>query len=206
MKVKLPSDISDITLGQFQKFDKLTKELEDKTINENEFIKRKIVLFSGIPYKQIENVVQTDLEEVIEQIDKALAIESPFKKRFEMSGVEFGFIDNLDDITVGEYVDLRNYGTDIETMNKLMAVLFRPIKKVDKFGNYKIKKYNGTAELGDVMRNMPLSIVNGALVFFCNLSRELQKHILKSTEAAQEKDKQQVTTLKNGGGTVPSMN
>ena len=72
MKIYLPESIKDITLGQFQKFDSLCKKLEEGEVDEREFIKRKISLFSGIPYKNIDDVLQTDLEDVVEQIDKAL--------------------------------------------------------------------------------------------------------------------------------------
>ena len=128
MVVVLPESIKDITLGQFQKFDVLCKQLEDEEIDEMVFIKKKISLFSGIPFSKIDNVVQTDLEEVVAQIDKALAEESPFTNRFEMDDVEYGFIENLNDITSGEYFDLSNYGTEVENLHLLMAVLFRPIK------------------------------------------------------------------------------
>ena len=166
MKITLPESIKDITLGQFQEFDVLCNKLENKEVSEREFIKRKISMFSGVPYSQIDDVVQKDLEEIAEQIDKALAQDSTFEKRFTMNGVEFGFVENLNEITSGEYFDLSNYGVEVETLNKLMAVLFRPVKKVDKHGNYKVEKYNGTGKYAELMKHMPLNIVNGSLVFF----------------------------------------
>ena len=206
MKITLPESIKDITLGQYQKFDVLVKRLEDEEIDAKEFIKRKISLFSGIPYSQIEDVLQTDLEEVVAQIDKALAEDSEFQKRFTLNGIEFGFIENLDDITSGEYFDLSECGTEVETLHKVMAVLFRPVKDKDKYGNYKVKKYQGSAKYGELMKQMPLNIVNGSLVFFCNLSRELRIYIQKFTEAELVKEEKRVSTLKNGVGTAPSMN
>jgi len=188
MKITLPESIKDITLGQYQKFDVLCKRLEDEEIDAREFIKRKISLFSGIPYSQIDDVLQTDLEEVVEQIDKALAQDSVFENRFTLDGKEFGFVENLDEISSGEYFDLSNAGTDVETLHKLMAVLFRPIIKEDKFTNYKIEKYGGSAKYGELMKRMPLNIVNGSLVFFCNLSTELRIYIQKFTEAEVAKE------------------
>ena len=166
MKIYLPESIKDITLGQFQKFDSLCKKLEEGEVDEREFIKRKISLFSGIPYKNIDDVLQTDLEDVVEQIDKALGQDSVFEKRFTLDGVKFGFLENLDKITSGEYFDLSNYGVEVDSLHKLMAVLFRPIKKEDKHGNYKVVKYKGSAKYGELMKRMPLNIVNGSLVFF----------------------------------------
>lgn len=206
MKILLPESIKDVTLGQFQKFDVLCKRLEDEEINEREFVKRKISLFSGIPYKQIDDVLQSDLEEIASQIDKALAQDSEFKNRFNLNGVEFGFVENLNDVSSGEYFDMSKYGTEVDTLHQLMAILFRPIKKEDRFGNYKVKKYKGSAKYSDLMKQMPLSIVNGSLVFFCNLSSELRSYIQKFTEVEQAKEEKRQSTLKSGGGIAPSTN
>lgn len=216
MKITLPESIKDITLGQYQKFDVLYKRLEDKEIDEVEFLKRKISLFSGIPYSQINNVLRSDLEEVVEQVDKALAQDSEFEALFTLNDIEFGFVDNLhelatvnkyglDDEKSGAYFDMSEYGTEVETLHKLMAVLFRPIKKKDKYGNYKVEKYKGSAKYSELFKKMPLNVVNGSLVFFCNLSSELRIYIQKYTEAERVKEEKRVTTLKNGDGIAPSM-
>ncbi len=87
-----------------------------------------------------------------------------------------------------------------------MAVLFRPIKDKERYSNYKVEKYDGSTKYGELMKSMPLNIVNGSLVFFCNLSSELRIYIQKFTEAERVKEEKRVSTLRNGGGTVPSMN
>ena len=217
MKIKLPETIKDITLGQFQEYTILSDKLTNEDISEVEFVKKKISLFSGIPYGDIKNVLTSDLESIAKQIDTALNQECAFESKFVLKGIEFGFVDNLNDIKPssqyglddeksGAYFDMTNYGSKTEALHQLMAILFRPIKSVDKFGNYKVKKYNGTAKYGELMKQMPLNIVNGCLVFFLNLSRELEIHILKSTAEAQAKVEKQVNTSSNGDGTVPSMN
>ena len=107
---------------------------------------------------------------LVKDIVKALNTEVEFSNMFTLNGIEYGFIPNLDSITHGEWVDLIEYEGNIDTMNKLMAVLFRPVTKKDKLGNYSIEPYNGTKERADAFKVMPLNIVNGALVFFLNLS------------------------------------
>ena len=206
MRITLPESIADITLGQYQKYDALYKQLEEATITEREFIKQKINLFSGIPYNKVDDVSHNDLLEVGEQIDKALAEDSQFKNRFVLNDIEFGFVENLDEITSGEYFDLSTYGTDVDKLHLLMAVLFRPIKDKDKRGSYRVEKYKGTGKYGELMKQMPLNIVNGSLVFFCNLSKELRIHILRSTEVARVKAEKHQSTLSNGGGIQPSTN
>jgi hypothetical protein len=153
------------------------------------------------------------LEQLIKDIDKALDEETPFKDRFVINELPFGFIPNFDKITAGEFFDLNKYGSEIDegkgippdTLHNLMAVLFRPINKSRKEA-YSIIDYNGTEKYAEVMKQMKMNIVNGALVFFCNLSSELLSHIQKSTREAQRKAETQATTLANGVGTAPSMN
>jgi hypothetical protein len=81
-----------------------------------------------------------------------------------------------------------------------MAILFRPIKNEDKFGNYTIKKYKGT-EGCEQMKDIKLNLVNGALVFFLNLSKELQLSTQESLkEVERQREKMQHNSSKSGDG------
>lgn len=197
MKITLPENIADITLDQFQKYSELVQrdDLSDYETN-----KRKIQIFTGISHKEAGQITAVDFEAILNQIDLALNQEAVFDPLFDMQGVKFGFIPNLDEITAGEFIDLSSYGTDTTKLHNTMAVLFRPIKNRDAFGNYSIESYEGTKQYADVMKQMPLSIVNGALVFFLNLANELTIHTQRFMEAEQAKEAQQVTISKNGDG------
>ena len=227
IKITIPEDISDITLDQYQQFEILNDELRAEKIDVREYNKQKISLFSGIPYNRMDHVQHVDLESVLSDIDKALEQECKFVNRFFINEIEFGLIPNFQKITSGEFFDLQAYskeqetdkGIPIDTLNKLMAVLFRPIKRKDKLGNYNIKEYDiteyhiedyhikrykGTQRYGELMKQMPLNIVKGSLVFFWSLSKELQRHITRSTVEAQVKEQKRQTSLVNGGGMIPS--
>ncbi len=197
MKIILPESIADIKLYQFQKYNSL---LERTDLDEYQFNKRKIEIFTNFERKRLDLISQTDYEEIISQIDKALNQTVEFTPTFFIQDVEFGFIPNLDKITTGEYRDLSIYGTDVNEMHKLMAVLFRPILKKDVVGNYSIIDYEGTERYANLMLSMPLSIVNGALVFFSSLANELVNYTQKYMVVEQQRESQQVITLRNGGG------
>ena len=201
MKIVLPENIADITLSQYQRFETLNAKLEDESIGIEEYNKRKINLFSGIPYRKIENVAHKDLKEVMQLIDEALNADAPFKNRFTMGKVEYGFIPNFDSISTAEYVDLSKYGAEVETLQNLMAILYRPIVK-ESVDAYDIKTYEGTAEHAQLMLDMPMNLVNGALSFFFHLSQELENSIQKSTRAVLAK-RAQATTLVSGDGMQP---
>ena len=174
--------------------------MERTDLTPDQFNKRKVEIFTGLERNRLNLISQKDYKEIVEQIDIALNQTVEFKPTFFMEDVEFGFIPNLDKITAGEYRDLSLYGVDVQEMHKLMAVLFRPIKKKDIVGNYSIINYEGTERYAAIMRYMPLSVVNGALVFFSNLANELVIYTQRFTEAEQLKAEQQATTSKNGDG------
>lgn len=198
VKISLPENISDITLGQYQRYlNLIKKDLDDYT-----FTNRKIEIFTGLKRDLVEQISRKDIEEMNAQIDKALNEDAKFVNRFFIGEVEFGFV-NIDKISQGEYIDLCEYSKDIEqgtNLNKLMAVLFRPI--IDKGVNdtYRVEAYSGSDEYFELMKRTPMNVVNGCLGFFLTLQNDLLNYILKYTEAEQVKEQKQRDILKNGVG------
>jgi len=182
MKVTIPENISEITLQQFQTFVALDKV---EGITERDLQIEKVKIFVGLTDEQIDSISETDFKELSKLIDEALNKPAEFQQRFKIKDVEFGFHTNLDRMTTGEYVDLMNYNSEPETLHKLMSILFRPIVVQDSFKNYTIDKYNGSDQWCEVMKQTPLSVVNGALIFFLNLSKELRANILRYSSQAE---------------------
>lgn len=191
----LPENISEITLRQFLRHE----ELQTRDLDSYNFNKRKIEIFTGIPFKSIDNIRGVDAERILKQIDTALATECEFVNTFKMHDMEFGFIPNLDKMTLGEYADLSKHGVDKDSLHNLMAVLFRPVVKRNK-DKYEIAVYNGTEEYAEMMKDMPLHVVNGALVFFYNLANELQQATQKFLSEELQRETQPKTILKSSGG------
>ena len=200
VSINIPTSLNDITLNQYQQWLKIA----DKKEIDN-FLQQKLIeIFCNIPLKTVTAIKATDADVIVNDILKLFKEEPPFKDRFTLSGVEYGFIPKLDDMTLGEYVDLDNLLSEWEQMHIAMNVLFRPItfKKKNK---YLIKEYEAKENAN--MKEMPLSIVFGALVFFWNLRNELQKHILNylanQTEVPISQELRD--SLKNGVGINLSM-
>ena len=187
VKIMLPENISDITLEQYQQFEELKKVGE--SLGNQRYAEKLIAIFTDLKKQQIKKLVFSDYELIVAQIVDALNQDVEFQQRFTHEGVEYGMIPNLDEISMGEYVDLKEHGSDSENMHKIMAILFRPVLKSDSFGNYNIEKYEGTKGRDLIMRRLPMNIVQGALVFFYNLASELEIVILKYMETAQERQK-----------------
>jgi hypothetical protein len=99
-------------------------------------------------------------------------------------------------MTFGEYIDLDNYFSDWNTMDKAMSVLFRPITYKDK-DKYLIEEYKG---INSNMKKMPLSLVMSTIIFFYSLSKDLSVNILKSLQSQKDNIQLNQTLLGNGAG------
>ncbi len=194
MKVLLPENISDITLSQYMKY---TKLIERTDLNVFEMNKRLVSIFCNISYHKLDSVDSKDFEGLVVDITKAINQDAEFVDRFTMNDIEYGFIPNFDKLTSREFFDLSLYCTDDlnENLNKIMAILFRPVNGTDKFKNYKIQSYNGTKDSALLMMECPMNVVNGALVFFSSLAKELRLSIQKSTNQVQAKVEQLQSTF-----------
>ena len=95
------------------------------------------------------------------------------EKRIEFNGKKYGFIPNLSKITTGEYVDLEEYGSNINAnLHRVMSVLYREIdKEAGKY--YSVKPYDPNELEIDKFKNLPMSITLSALDFFFYLGKNL---------------------------------
>jgi len=186
MKISIPENITEITLAQYQEYYKL---LERDDLSEHDINLRKIKIFAGLNQSQVQMISSKDYAEIVSLIDLALAKEAVFNPLFAIGDVEFGFIPNLDEISTAEYLDITKYEGKIDELHRLMAILFRPIKKKDVLGNYSIVDYKGTDNYANVMKQMPLSAVNGGMVFFSSLGNELVNYTSKYSKAELAREK-----------------
>ena len=191
-KNNAPNNINEIRLGDYQKYYSIIKANEGAS---DEFLETKLLeIFCGLSYTEIKELPVDLFNTMTSQIYNAFDVKCPLTRRFSMTGtddatVEFGFIPNLDKITMGEYIDLNNYFEDIATLHKAMAVLFRPIHKSFKNREkYLISSYEGTEFFSNVMKDMPLGIALGAKVFFYRLGMKLSKDILNSSRLLMEEE------------------
>ena len=177
LEITIPTSLSEIKLSQYLKFLAIAEQNE-----ESDFLHHKMIqIFCNVELKYIDQFKRTQLIEIVNSINSLFESVPEFKNRFELNGVEFGFIPNLEDITQGEYIDLDNYLPVNSDMNKAMAVMFRPIKQKFK-DKYIIEDYAGSSLYAEKMLDAPLDVVLGARVFFYHLGNELLKSTLTYLE------------------------
>tara|TARA_R110002167_G_scaffold140377_1_gene328185 strand:+ start:1220 stop:1915 length:696 start_codon:yes stop_codon:yes gene_type:complete len=207
IKLQLPKTLRNIKLRDFQKYSNIIESNPDA---DRDFLEIKIMeIFCGLKYKDISSLPVGIFDDATSWMMSMFENKTPLVKRFNMIGsdgveVEFGFIPNLDKITMGEYIDLNNYFGNDTDLHKAMAVLYRPIHPSYKDkDSYRIGSYEGTSTHSDIMKDMPLDIALGARVFFLRLGTKLssltmsylQSQIQEETILSEEEKKDLIANM-----------
>lgn len=174
LKVSVPTTLSEITLDQYQRFARLD--------GDEEFLTHKMLeIFCGVPLSGLASVRIKDVSHITKHIQGMLAEKPNLTPVFTIGEQEFGFIPELDNITYGEFVDLDTYLQDVENLHKAMAVLYRPITQKVK-SRYLIEPYESAGKYSDTMKQAPMHVAFGAVLFFYRLGNELLEATLTSLE------------------------
>ena len=167
---KVVDSWSDVTLEKWQQL------VLGKKKSKTEEAKETIKALSTLPVKLVEEMALSDVATIFERLSK-LQIKGKLKKVFEIDEVEYGFLPDLDEITLGEWADIEQYikGGIEKNIHKIMAVLFRPItSKEDKM--YSVQAYKDGRERAEKFKKkMNAEQVQQSLVFFWSLGSELLK-------------------------------
>ena len=202
MKVDIiiPEGLFDITLEQYQKF--LQVNSEDEL-----FLAQKCVeIFCNVPLIIVSKMSYKDVKNYAARIMSFFEDKPQLRKIHTMGDVEYGFIPNLEEISLGEYVDIDESINDWEKMHTTMAVLYRPIKSRRK-DKYNIEEYEGTSDSEHRMKGLTMDVVLGALFFFYHLGIELSIALTPSLMELEENTTsvQPQTSEGSGDGTPLSI-
>jgi hypothetical protein len=162
-----------------------------------------IEIFCNIDAQTVRQLRLSDTDKIIEILNNVFEEKPQLTETFKLGDVEYGFIPKLEDISLGEYVDLDTYIGNWDQMHVAMNVLYRPIKDKIK-DKYTIKEYDTDAE--KPLDEIPLDIVFGAIFFFYNLGIDLSKTMMNylETEGEQNLTHQQILG-ENGDGINQSL-
>ena len=196
IEINVPTSLNEITLGQYQKYLKIAENNP-----KGNFLNAKMIeIFCGIPLSDSYKLKLASVTAIVDILNDMLEDANPKHiQRFTMNGVEYGFIPDLDEMSLGEYIDLDNNASKWETMHNAMNVLYRPIK-TSKLGKYNIVDYD--VKNPEALKDMPLGAAIGSLFFFYNLGIELANHTIlySNNQTEMEIIQEQLISAKNGGG------
>jgi hypothetical protein len=195
----VPEGLHDIKLEQYQKF--IALKSEDEL-----FLSQKAVeIFCNVPLVLVDKMSYNDVRGISSRLFNYFNQKPELITKKKHGGKKFGFVPNLERITLGEFTDIDSNIKDWRNMHRVMAVLYRPI--VNEVGRYyEIEEYDGTDKYADVMLSMPLDVVLGSLVFFYRLGIDLSRATTKYLqEATKTTSVQRRIFTENGDGTEAFM-
>ncbi len=197
MKIRIPEHLSEITLGQYQKWDKVEQG--------SYFSQQKAVeIFCNVPLPTVAKMRHKDVEEIYGHIVNMLNDEPRGMERFfTVAGQEFGFIPNFSDMTSGEYVDLSTYLGDVSTYHNAMAVLFRPVT-LRRGEKYLIEEYESSEKYAYLMKNITCDKLFGAIFFFLRTLNLLKTDLVQSLRRMATEDQTLREALVKDMGTLES--
>ena len=188
IEITIPSSLKEVKLKDYQKYLTIKEPTNDDML--------KCIL--NVNQDELGKIKASDIDYLLSIVIDLFKQKQKLIPTFKMYGIEYGFIPNLDEITYGENKDVTAYINNWETMHKAMAVLFRPVKQKQR-DKYIIEDYEGSHKYSEVMKDMPLDIVMGAMVFFYNLTNVLLKSIPSFLEKEMKKEQMQgVISPENG--------
>jgi hypothetical protein len=194
INIEIPTKLSDITLGQYKRFLNIQKQTE-----ESHFLNAKAIeIFCDIELKNVMRLKMADFDKITSKINSLFEQKPKLVQRFKIDSVEYGFHPQLDELTLGEYIDVDTYIADWENMEKTMNVLYRPIENKLK-DRYSIKEYN--VDTSENLLDMPMDAVLSSIFFLWNLGIDLSKTILNYSEMGEEMNlTHQQILAENGDG------
>ena len=154
------------------------------------FMFKTIEIFCGVDIALVSKMRLSDAESISNEVLEVLQQNVPFTNKFELDGVKYGFIPDLQAISLGEFIDLEEGLSKDKDFHKAASVMFRPIVK--EFGElYTIDGYEASTEMHHIMKQAPVGVISAAIVFFYNIANEL----LKASQDFSSQEKAEAMTI-----------
>jgi len=172
IKVEIPTSLADIKLSQYKKYLNIQLNNDD----DERFLQAKMIeIFCNIPLKDVMQLKYNDTQEIQSILTKMFDEKPKLVQKFKVNGVEYGFHPNLDDLSLGEYIDLDTYIGDWENIERAMNVLYRPIENKfrEKYSieEYKVDNYTNALDV-------PMDAVLSSIFFLWNLGLDLSQTMM----------------------------
>jgi hypothetical protein len=202
IKIIIPDSWKDITIGQFQEYIEVLE-----TTKEIRPYKRIIQLLSVLTDTDEALFYKLPMDTIYEIQEKVGFMNTEpkgvFKNIIEVNGKEYGFQKNMNELTLGEWIDLEHYISDgvIKNLHYISAILYRPLlSKGDEYFDYEIKPYSdinleGTAKL--FKYNVSVDDIYGISVFFYTIANELLSPMICYSTTTEMEVREKLTMIMN---------
>lgn len=171
MKITIPTSIEDITLKQYI----LCEDIKNSDLDIEQKKVQIVQVMLNIDMEDVLNMKARVFDEIYSLVFDAFSNSTGKSKGFlKQHGLKMV---EMDLITQAEFSDMSRYITDINKLNRFMAVCLRP---VDKKGN--IIRYEGTQKTHELMHSCPMDLVEKATGFFLTYRQGFKKHTRRFTK------------------------
>jgi hypothetical protein len=164
--------------------------------------------FCGLTPDQQERMRVSDKNRLRLILSTALQEKPALVQTFEFKGVKYGLHPKIEDISMGEYVDLDELLKEpYKNAEKVLGILYRPITS-KKFGKYLIENYDPDKHTGEGFDELGTNILLGCLLFFYRLEIALLITFLRYSqkeEMTNQPSTDRPSSLKSGDGIAQSI-
>ena len=179
LNINVPTSLKDVTLRNYKRFLKI-----QETVDNERFLNAKIIeIFCDVKLEDVMLLKFKDSEEIVNGLTKLFDSKPQLVTKFEINKKEYGFHPQLDDLTLGEYIDLDTFIGDWDNIEKAMNVLYRPVL-VSLKDKYSIEEYR-VETVNDIL-DMPMDAVLSSIFFLWNLGLELSSTMMNCLENQEE--------------------
>ena len=181
---KLPTSWDEVNIEQYSK---LMLSIEKEDISEIELMIKSLEALADIPGGLLTKAPIKMLREAYNQLEELTSTmpNNELSRVIEIDGIEYGYIPDFDELSLGEFVDLDNYlQNSWNNLYKIFAVLYRPVIKRDgeryTIEEYSVKDINKRREL--FKKRLSMDTIYGGLVFFYHIGMTAIESMLSSLE------------------------
>lgn len=205
IQLQIPAELSSVPLQDYQAYMKIMDA--NKDAEDSEFANMKMLeIFCKVDIRDVYLLPLAKFSEVLNHIINIFKEETPLQRDFTLTdpkgdSITFGFIPKLDDISLGEFIDLDQYINDWQQMHKAMAVLYRPIT-LKKGDLYLIEEYESSDKYSELMKDAPVSVALGATVFFYRLGKTLSLYLMDYLKKEVPRDPTVLERLQKNGVSI----
>ncbi len=184
-RIQVPETMADVTVGTYIKLAKAN----DPPKEGMDAVRLGIEILCGLPKPMVQRIAFADVAKIarimVKLMEPPKTEEFPLVPRFFLGNVEYGFIPDWSELSLGEFVDLEEYckGDVWESLPDVLSVMYRPV--VSSMGPlYEIQPYKPSPGQRDKMLECPMNVALGAMVFFYDTGRVFGRVTESSLQAS----------------------
>jgi hypothetical protein len=181
-EISIPTEWDEVSVLKYQKYTSAVKDLTD----DDEITRQTISVLCDIPISVISHIKLKDLKVIQKGLQKLISkpVNKQIINKINIDDKMFGFHPKIDDLTMGEYVDIETFAKEND-LASMMSVLYRPITE-EQGNRYNIEPYHTNhIDNRKHFEKLSINVANAIVVFFWDLGNQQLKNIhqyLKETE------------------------